>query len=1150
MPFEAEQQTSGFVPDSAPTGDSPFTSDVSSDAFRAGVYGKMLSTDPGYAYQNGDEIDRQFREINPDYDNDSLKGAIETGFEETPLGMLIRGKAPDPFESNNALLRFVHNTVSFASDPVVLVPTIAGAIADIAVPGAAVAGFVGGSALDAGLRKTMMDHYQKGDVKSFGELADRAGDALWAATKGALGAEAFSFAGDLPVPGAIAGKPLAATALRGLYQASAITTAGSLLDGRLPKLQDFEDSALAVVPLNLATGGLLLRGADAKQALMDTYSETGKTPQESSEKLNAQPPVKPEPPEGLRPAIKLGNSHLDGDYGETHDELADRLGQKPVTMEQLQADPSLALKVLESPETHSQEVIDGAWVLWDDALLSAKGKPYTDADEEIDRQRLQAQRGNLKSGQGFVSPEGKFLTRGQAEVWMKKNEPEVHKMWTGLTEDEKTPLHSEDYYEARDRVNARTVAEGADQLNSASPELNQFLGRNRSELNTIKAGDESSRYGKSVLRTLLSGPRNMLRAQGAQVVGSLKKLIPDHVDQEALSFLRDYRDDPDALRSDIEEVRSGNNEKLKAFIPSMERALNPSPEMMQADQQMTDYFKRALDLGRQTGTIKSSSIDPSRYSPRLFMKAMEDADNERSVGRPKFTDKTPHAIRREHLRLLDPLKDGDFEARTFNALDETSIYADRHATAVSTKLFTNELENTQLGTRGTPEDHPDGWQELNPGSRSMAGFYVPKAIAEAMKPMLEAGGLPSQALKFIHAQNYVKAIELSLSVFHMKSLTITAMNNMSFGDFSRSLKSDNSSAAFESVERQGALWGLETTKTGTPYEAYKGLKPSSIPTGLDKLSDFPIIKQVDAFAKSLTHETFDVIQRKFKVMDFAQKQTRWIAKNQEANDAEYGSAMRGIAKEVNSAYGGLNWDVLGVSKGMRDLSRLFILAPDWTFSNVANLKYATEGGPAGSAARAFWVKSFVTGIAMSQAASVLISGKTDLSHPTSVYLGEDKDGKKMYSNIFFAGAPKDAISLVNHVMKDGLLGGLIGFAANKFGPVASTGLGIAENRQFTGQPITKRGDTPIEKDAKNLKFAATQTLPVPFGIKDIAQLLTNPKTQDSKWDYVLPLLGTYATHESAKGSTSESKSLLPGGKRGGFHLPGATRKSGMRLPGQ
>jgi hypothetical protein len=95
----------------------------------------------------------------------------------------------------------------------------------------------------------------------------------------------------------------------------------------------------------------------------------------------------------------------------------------------------------------------------------------------------------------------------------------------------------------------------------------------------------------------------------------------------------------------------------------------------------------------------------------------------------------------------------------------------------------------------------------------------------------------------------------------------------------------------------------------------------------------------------LTHTTFDVIQRKFKVTDFSLKQAAWLADHPDATDTEYGDAMRSVSKEVNAVYGGLNWEVMGWGPNARELMRSVILAPDWTFSNFANVKYAFQGGP-------------------------------------------------------------------------------------------------------------------------------------------------------------------------------------------------------------
>ncbi len=152
---------------------------------------------------------------------------------------------------------------------------------------------------------------------------------------------------------------------------------------------------------------------------------------------------------------------------------------------------------------------------------------------------------------------------------------------------------------------------------------------------------------------------------------------------------------------------------------------------------------------------------------------------------------------------------------------------------------------------------------------------------------------------------------------------------------------------------------------------------------------------------------------------------------------------------------------MGVSANYQAIGRMFLLAPDWTFSNVANLKYVGEGGPGGAAARAFWLKSFATGLAMTQGMSLLITGQMS-DQFDKVYLGEDDKGKKMYSSMFFVGAPKDAIGTFNSTIRDGFPIGTIEFAINKASPLIGTGVKLAEKTDWQGKPIIKRGQDFVE----------------------------------------------------------------------------------------
>jgi hypothetical protein len=230
--------------------------------------------------------------------------------------------------------------------------------------------------------------------------------------------------------------------------------------------------------------------------------------------------------------------------------------------------------------------------------------------------------------------------------------------------------------------------------------------------------------------------------------------------------------------------------------------------------------------------------------------------------------------------------------------------------------------------------------------------------------------------------------------------------------------------------------------------------------------------------------------------------------------------MRSISKEVNAVYGGLNWEVMGWGPNAKEIARAFILAPDWTFSNFANLRYAFEGGPGGAAARKFWIKSAATGAVLTQAASVLFSGQPS-KHPTEVYMGKDKQGKEIYSNIFFAGAPRDAITWLNRVQKDGGLSGTADFMAFKAAPLLGIIPRLLINKDWTGRPITTPKEGVVEKTAREVGFAAEEAVPAPFALKDIIEGMLNDSQHDYSYkDFLTEIAGARATHEGGKPARS------------------------------
>lgn len=1152
---------------SVPRGTSPAPTlppTFGTDAFNAAVHSQMLGIDPGMAYTGREQIDTELRGQAGDYDaplDDTFMNDIKVGLQGSIFGLYGRNKMPDEIRNPGLIDKAITGITETIAD---LPFYAAGALVGGAIGGAAgsevpvvgnitlgaIGAGAGAFAVPAGLRQALVEGIQKGDIKSFGDLMHRAADVVWATTKGAWTGAAGEFAEAIPVGAAVLKSGVATKVVKGLYQAATFTAAGDILDGKLPNAKDFAGNAALIVPLNLITHGLFMGHGEVEQATMDRYVADGTPPGQAAEQLTAQPPVKPDIPPGLIPAIQIGEGVVEADANEDHASLSQRvLAQRPVTLEQLEADPAKADDVLENPKIHEQDVIDKAWQLKKEAIEAGDVEAPEGGEKPLTIDELY-NRADMKSGRGFTTPDGQFLSRMEAKRWMKDNEPAVHDMWAErVTGDKSAELHSEDYVEARNRTQGLSLAEGDPTIANLSPENAQRLAAARGDLNKIKAGDASKGYGKEVLRTLFVGQRDTRIAATTQLRDALKKLIPDFHDQEALSILRDYKDKPGQLQVEADRIRESGSEREKGLLPSIERAINPSPQLLKADEGLTAYYTAALAEGKELGIrgISGSTIDPSQYSPHILTRILEGEQPSVSRGAP-MSQSTPFGKTRSYPTILDALKTGTLDARTVNALDALSVYGDRHATVVATKLLATELKNTEMGKYGTQENHPDGWVELAPGQSAFRNtfaikdaetgeahtisqaLYVPKDVADAMKPMFESGIKGTMFGPLLKGQGYVKSLELGLSFFHMKALSVTAFNNMGLADFTKALASDLKSPEFAEAERSWAADGLTTSKTTTPYEAYAGLNKSSIPTGFDKFADAPLIKQVDAAFKKTTEVTFDVIQRKFKVQDAELKGAAWLGNHPEATNEEYFAARRSIAKEVNAAYGGLNWDVLGVGKTVRDVSRLFLLAPDWTFSNVLNVKYTFEGGPAGSAARMFWAKSFATGFAMTAAASIALGGKydpTDIKHIDQVYLGKDQQGKDMYANWFFAGAPKDAMTLVKRSASDSPIAGTAEFIVGKANPLVSAINAVASNKQPSGKPIYNRDDSNLEKTGDILKFGAGRVVPISgvSAVKTVSDALTDPNHEYSYKDLLelaADAIGSQTVHEGG-GETTTTK---------------------------
>lgn len=659
-----------------------------------------------------------------------------------------------------------------------------------------------------------------------------------------------------------------------------------------------------------------------------------------------------------------------------------------------------------------------------------------------------------------------------------------------------------------------------------------------SNVATSKASDalperESADFGPA-LRTLFTGERDVRSAEANQLADKIRKLVPDHVHQEALTLMRDFKDKPDELRRFLDgttssldnvdaETRKAATERIEKLRPVIERALNPTPEMKLADSALDSYFSRSLKEGKDLGFLESN-IEPQNYINHLLLPKdeAEAADaGMRSGGVSRFT---PFAKQRFYPTVLDAVADGA-RPRTLNAPEALSIYGDKHGTAAATRVLVNTLKESGLAKWATDSTAPAEWSEVGPGTRSFRNevafndsdtgearvahqaLFAPKDVADALRPITDpdwTNSLPGFRNAHLY-QSYLKSVELGLSVFHMRALNVTALNNEGLAGLVKSYASDVESPMFLENERTFLRSGGTTSITGRTVEAYRALQPKSLPSRVDAIRSLPGFKQFDQVAAATSKLTFDVMQRKMKVTAFAIKDAKWIAENPDSTLSEHAAARRSIAKEINGAYGGLNWEALGVNRATHSLAKALFLAPDWTFSNWQTAKTAFEGSPGGAAARAFWLRSAIVGIGLTQGASMLLSGKPS-DNPTQVYLGKDKNGRGIYQNIFFAGAPSDLVNLIGNVKDFGAIEGTALTVANKLSPLVRAGVHAATNKNFLGRDIVPRGAGPIAGTGRAVLNLGSDLVPIPFSVSNVVQMLTDPKRQYTPAEYATILL--------------------------------------------
>ena len=655
---------------------------------------------------------------------------------------------------------------------------------------------------------------------------------------------------------------------------------------------------------------------------------------------------------------------------------------------------------------------------------------------------------------------------------------------------------------------------------------------------------------REALRGILTGDRDFLETNVYQQTSLAREICPDVNQQEALTVMREFRSRPvetftellngthpyyreyqDYLlnekhlspREAISKVEEAQARVKDRLTPLFQLAANPTPEMQSGDRILTGALGQMRDKGTESGALHSD-ITEDEYVTHIIigeppperMSGM--ATNDRVGAAPLAS---PFAKKRTFGDLVKADIFGK-KIATWNAFDATDMYGKSMSKTIATRNFISILQRNESLKWGDVKGSnipeildADGKRVWIPYARGMDPLwkntvnlkdesgarvpsesvaYGPRKIVEALYPITDPDATSTSALvqNTRAYQAWLKSVEVSLSGYHAYSLSLAAAANMGPVEMVKAAKTNMSDPETMAEELKWVKRGMTTPIQGTAIETRRrvqhGLQVDD-PGFMDRVAGLPVAKQALALSDATRHFIFDVMQRQFKLTDAEAQEAAFISKNPDINPVDLELAMRRVARQVNSVYGGLHWENLGVSKTNKALIGMATFAPDWTFSNYFSFASIFEKGPAGMAARRFWLMSMLIGAGLTELTNVLFTGKL-YSNPLRAHLGKDKEGKEITSNLFFAGGPNDIVNAANNITEYGAHG-LIKSLTSKATPVAREILQEASDTKWNGQKISIKGD-PLASTIRSGINAGTNLLPLPFGISNMFNMNMDP----------------------------------------------------------
>lgn len=692
------------------------------------------------------------------------------------------------------------------------------------------------------------------------------------------------------------------------------------------------------------------------------------------------------------------------------------------------------------------------------------------------------------------------------------------------------------------------------------------------------------------IRSKFVGGRDKQWARGVYLNQDLKALVPDEIERKAMfwatrpkEFLDLASRDPEGAKQAAKQLLgelhdlSGRKvpditvneideltQKLIQMRPELEKAANPSENMITALKEGKQYYDEAGLVSKAFGTI--DEILENYHSSRLYKsEPLSDYVKNLSSVTKRFS---AHSLQRY---FPDP-----FLAIAAGKEFHTTDFADAllaHNQEMTAVNYSRQMMDTMSQLKPAPLGQwvregalPPNWQQIGTARKMMLMrdpltkdiikddqgnqmrfykvFASPKGIAEGLRPLTDPNYMKlipgwKTANKI---QGVAKTGILSFSFFHHATFAAQTMASLdgykTLSEMPKVLKNNlMSEPAFREQEQRFLGANGSTTITHAVQDVLRDLNKGD--DAFSKLLKAPVAKQLAELSDANTKLLFDGMQRYMKVTTFSRNMSKWEGEHPTATSEEIHQAELGYAKATNAEFGGLNWETLGVNRTVQALMRFSLLAPDWVVSNTLAAKYAfTDKGTAGSQARWTLASAVLGGIVLNNALNYMRTGHSTFENKKG-HMFETEVSPDIYINSI-RGAPGELIKVGADMIESQGAPGFARYAEGKLSPMAAAAITATSGVNYFGQNIWK-GESMLQKNVNGFWNILTHLTPIPIGVTSAVSYAQREQEQSALgWGLISTGLGRFSkpseTQEKANLNEKVIKAYRSGNSKYIEHL--------------